>query len=574
MNLFRTLKARTIVLVIISSLLLLGTFSTSLYLYFRQVKLQTQESILSQLNTLSESIGRKYIQVSILNRSDEDQSFTVFNHNIEINQQLQKYNQLLQILQSGGSLKIGTIRWQIKSISDSQNRKSLKKIKLLINALQRAAIFKNLEEKQYNSRLVLLSSIINRLSIQIHRIQRTMNKEIYKITETLNQFLILLVIIIIYSYASLLYYLILKTLKPVRLIRYRMYDVAKSDGDLRKRIPIFSNDEISDLAISFNTFINKISHTITNVKNSFSDILTFSQRVTSTFESIRNNARDESDRLSEISAGSEQVLSATESIATAITQQKDNLTQMDKNMGNLFDSIQNSDVFSKNALQKMENVSNDARTGNESLNLIIENINLVEESSEKVSKVVKIIKNISNQINLLSLNASIEAERAGESGKGFAVVAAEISKLADQTFKNINEINALVELNRNQTRESIVSVESGVAILKQIIESIAIVADQMNKLGALITEQESLARKVKDFSDTIQEESVQVNSSTMEQKVAMNMIASSIMEISKYSQMNTEKIEEYLNEVQTVRSLLTTVSKEVNYFKTPTNQDE
>ncbi|MCB1159247.1 MAG: hypothetical protein KDK45_17225, partial [Leptospiraceae bacterium] len=64
----------------------------------------------------------------------------------------------------------------------------------------------------------------------------------------------------------------------------------------------------------------------------------------------------------------------------------------------------------------------------------------IHETTNKINDIVRSISDIADQVNLLSLNASIESARAGEYGRGFAVVASEISKLAEKTLKNSNEI--------------------------------------------------------------------------------------------------------------------------------------
>jgi methyl-accepting chemotaxis protein len=93
-------------------------------------------------------------------------------------------------------------------------------------------------------------------------------------------------------------------------------------------------------------------------------------------------------------------------------------------------------------------------------------------SSGEMTGIVEIINSISDQINLLSLNAAIEAARAGDAGRGFAVVADAISKLADQTATSIKDIDGLIRANTEEIERGISNARTTIETISGIIEGV------------------------------------------------------------------------------------------------------
>ncbi len=220
-------------------------------------------------------------------------------------------------------------------------------------------------------------------------------------------------------------------LRPLNLMKANLDDIAAGEGDLTRRLNITSQDELGELAGSFNRFVDKIHglvRQITEMTTQLTGLVTQvsdqAQRSDQAMERQRHETDQVATAINEMSAAAQEVAKSAQNAAVA-AQQTDEEGQSAKRVV-------------AGSIKQIHALVDDIRSSGVSLDSL-------QQDVSSIVGVLGVIRSIAEQTNLLALNAAIEAARAGEAGRGFAVVADEVRALASRTQISTQEIQGMID---------------------------------------------------------------------------------------------------------------------------------
>ncbi len=321
--------------------------------------------------------------------------------------------------------------------------------------------------------------------------------------------------------------IIKRSLDPIQLISD---GAAKLEaGDLNIHIDIQSDDELGRLSQAFNHISSTINNYVKDISEQLSQMADNNMDITITqdyigdfipiqvsIEKISQSLNDTLHQIvfsaDEVSASSENVSSGAQVLSDGATEQASAIDQLAASIESLSKDVAANANDAKTANITVSEVGNYIKESNKEMENLIHAMSNISHTSSEIQKIVKTIEDIAMQTNLLSLNASIEAARAGTAGKGFAVVADEIRELAAKSAEAVNQTTSLIESSQKAVENGIEIADNTAKSLMIVVEGSEEVLSSMDKISNASQNQKIVLEQITENVDLISNV-VQSNSS-------------------------------------------------------------
>ena len=310
-------------------------------------------------------------------------------------------------------------------------------------------------------------------------------------------------------------WLVSMLLGPLTKVSQALARIADGNGDLTQRIKIDANDEVGQLANSFNRFVGSQHQLIGNIRKLANELNADAER-----SLVTNQAA-----VDELQRQQQEVTM----VATAVTEMASATMEIAGNAENTAAAAQQSAQSSEQGKMLVNKTRQSINGLAEEVGQATEVIGELSRHAQAITSILSTIQGIAEQTNLLALNAAIEAARAGEQGRGFAVVADEVRVLSRRTQDSTQQIQSTIETLQQTTARavslmqtsqgladnSVQDADQAVRALEEITSAISLISDMAGQIATAAEEQTQVTGEITQNTTAIKDVSDEITASAM-----------------------------------------------------------
>ncbi|MFO0797427.1 MAG: methyl-accepting chemotaxis protein [Gemmataceae bacterium] len=328
-------------------------------------------------------------------------------------------------------------------------------------------------------------------------------------------------------------------IRTSRELRDRVREMASGSGDLQTRLAIPGADEMGQLAEGINGVMGRVQAIVAKVRESSLQLLTVASQIAAT-------ARRQEQTVHDLSSSTVQVAASVREISATSKDLAGTMSEVNESAGHAADlATRGRDNTNRMAAEMKQLVESTASVSSK--------LGMIREKADRINAVVTTITKVADQTNLLSINAAIEAEKAGEYGRGFLVVAREIRRLADQTAVATLDIETMV-------RQMQDAVSAGVMQMDKFADEVRSGVGQVTTINQMTYE---IISEVTGLSDRFQ----LVAEGMKNQAAGAQQINDAMGQIADSTKRNAQSVQEFERATEHLRASVEGLNQEIVQFK-------
>ncbi|PSU50626.1 methyl-accepting chemotaxis protein [Photobacterium frigidiphilum] len=274
--------------------------------------------------------------------------------------------------------------------------------------------------------------------------------------------------------SAIILFVLNRLYRPILALKSTIVELSQGNGDLTRRLDVYTKDDLGQIAEAVNTFIGNLQAMMLEVSQS-------SEHISEGIEQLKTQTELNDTVLASHSVETDQVVTA--------------VNEMSSTADSVSQSASQSAAFTKNTSDEAEQSKRVVDGAVSSVAALVDevdamalNIQTMSDDAQKIGSVLSVIGEIADQTNLLALNAAIEAARAGDQGRGFAVVADEVRALAARTQQSTSEINEMLSKLHQGTSSVVTAMDDTKRRCQQTADTTSNVNDSLDSMATSVVQ--------------------------------------------------------------------------------------
>ncbi|WP_084511652.1 methyl-accepting chemotaxis protein [Desulfatibacillum aliphaticivorans] len=402
------------------------------------------------------------------------------------------------------------------------------------------AIYHNIVREENGKKIIYTAAITKVKGTDLFVAVNAQDREILKGVRIMAKWVIGLGLILMLLIAlGIWFFLEFSILKPLKTVRDGLKDVAQGAGDLTQRIKIANQDEVGDLASWFNTFMDAQQDMIKEIMDSAHYLANLTSQI--------------SGAASQFAASAAQMVASVTEISTTGEEVKETVRLSSGKAEEVAQTAEATEKVSQGGLSATAKTLDGMERIRAEMEYVAESIVKLSEQTQNIAEIIDAVNELANQSNLLSVNASIEAAKAGDFGKGFAVVAQEVKTLADQSKQATEQVRNILSEIQKATSAAVMATERG--------------SKAVDEGGMLSSEAEEAIRRLSQSSSESAKSSRQIAASSHQQLAGMEQLAHALENIKQVCEQNMDSARQLEQSTGSLKELGESLSNMANRFQ-------